>query len=247
VQGVPCRGSRSLLMPEPGGPCQPGRDVCALPASLGRGPGSTPTSRTSSGRRHHLHRGRTHAFFLLTGDSLMVERGAAPAHVRCPAPAVQRLPSSRAPAAVTPSHGQRPGPCSLVDHTGDPGSLERPWLDRRIPNHPADRRSVLLEITSEGPGDCGIRCGRIARRSSGECFRADPLEAVDLLAAGQGAPGRPTIAAQPCRVLGGQRKRPSRLAGQSQRACGCFSRCAPRRTHPAAPGRCPADTGPKAP
>jgi DNA-binding MarR family transcriptional regulator len=96
--------------------------------------------------------------------------------------------------------------------------LERRGWIRRMPN-PADRRSVLLEITSEGRATADQLLPGIRAVEREMLSALTPEERVDLLGLLAKVLARAAdVAAQPAERLGGQRNRPARLAGQPQHA-----------------------------
>ena len=94
--------------------------------------------------------------------------------------------------------------------------LERQGWIRRIPN-PADRRSVLLEITPDGraAADRLLPGIRTVEQSIMSALSADERKGlVDLL--GRVLARAADVAAQPAEPLSGERNRPARVAGQPQ-------------------------------
>jgi DNA-binding MarR family transcriptional regulator len=94
--------------------------------------------------------------------------------------------------------------------------LERQGWIRRIPN-PADRRSVLLEITPDGraAADRLLPGIRTVEQSIMSALSADERKGlVDLL--GRVLARAADVAAQPAEPLSGERNRPARPAGQPQ-------------------------------
>ena len=198
-------------MSEPGRAPRPGRGSRPSPASLGivkvdagfpdEYPGGDPTSTEA------------YASLCRTGEALLVEldrRITATFGVSQPvATALAVIDGAGTP--LTPSQVSDRVLIASATMTATLDLLERRGWIRRMPN-PADRRSVLLEITPEGRATAdqllpGIRA--VERSILSALTRDERALLLDLLAKVLARTAE--VAAAPPEPLGGQRNRPAQL------------------------------------